>query len=213
MEKSFKKLWTAERDPEQAAYEIISGLTLEQYKQHLPQFLRYYKVTDALAKMPLRVLDFGCGLGRFLYHAGLKFPNWEFVGYDCPAMLRNAKNVWEFPPNVVLQSDWNSVLSQRYDLINAEIVLMHILERDVLAYLTAFKLLLSDRAGNPREPGQDGFIGFFHASRETLDDEKTNVWDLVFDSGFETVELYYGKYRTDSPALSNAAALLRVEQC
>jgi hypothetical protein len=127
-------------------------------------------------------------------------------------MLRNARHVWEFPPNVTLQSDWDTVAQQKFDLVNAEIVLMHVLESDVRTYLAAFKKMLADKAGNPRIPGCDSFIGFFHASRETLDDEKTNIWDIVFESGFETVELYYGSYRTDTPALSNAAALLRVKQ-
>lgn len=212
MQKSFKAKWTKDQRPEQAAYEIISGMTLEQYKQHQPQFLRYYRVSDELAKLPIRVLDFGCGLGRFLYHAGLQFPNWQFVGYDCQAMLRNAHHVWEFPPNVTFQSDWDTLADQKFDLINAEIVLMHVLEPAVKNYLAQFKKMLSDNAGNRRTPGHDGFIGFFHATRETLDDEKTNIWDITFDSGYETVELYYGSYRTDTPALSNAAALLRVKQ-
>ncbi len=209
MEKSFKPFWAREKEPEQAANEIIWGLNLEQYKQHIPQFLNLVNVSEELAKRPLRVLDFGCGLSRFLHHAGIKFSNWQFVGYDCPTMLRNARRVWEFTPNVSLQSDWEAVSKQKYDLINAEIVLMHILEPDVRAYLHSFKTMLSDADGKPREPGKDGFIGFFHATRETLDDEKTNVWDIVFDCGFTPVEKYYGEYKTGN-ILANAAAMLKV---
>lgn len=212
MEKAFKPLWACDQEPEQAARAIIDGFSLERYKQHIPQFLNLVEIPKELANRPIRVLDFGCGLGRFLYYAGIRFPNWQFVGYDCPAMLHNARSIWEFTPNVTLQSDWATIVKQKYDLINAEIVLMHILEHDVRAYLHSFKTMLSDAEGKPREPGRNGFIGFFHASRETLDDGVTNIWDIVFDCGFVTVEKYYGEYKTDRPDWHNAVAMLKVAQ-
>lgn len=176
---------------------------MEQYKAHIPQFLKLHPPFE----QPIRVLDFGCGLGRFPYHAGYAHPNWTIIGYDNKSMLDNAKRLWKLPSNAILTDSWDFVLSQRFDLINAEIVLMHIREPDVRTYLEQFKTLLQADDGSRRKPGDDNFLGFFHATRETLDDQKTNLWEICFDCGLEVHHLYYGSFKTNS-VTANAAAML-----
>lgn len=197
MLETFKTMWSAPKTIEQAARDIIHGMSVEQYRGHIPQFLKYHPIDEQLAKSQLRILDFGCGLGRFGYHVGSKYPNWTVVGYDCPAMVENAAKLWDFTPNVRFTSDWDSVLGQRFDLINAEIVLMHVLEPAVRKYLQQFRTLLTPNS-----------LGFFHASREVLDDEKTNIWGIVSSEGWQVVQKYYGEFKTGN-VLANAAALLR----
>lgn len=197
---TFKPKWSEEKTLDKAAYDIIHGLNVEQYKAYVPQFLRLHHIGEELANSTLTVLDFGCGLGRFCYHAGNRYPNWKIVGYDCPEMVRNAQRLWTLPPNVELSTSWDDILSRKFELINAEIVLMHVLEPAVREYLRQFKQLL--------EPGA---LGFFHATRETLDDEVTNIWDIVFSEGWDVVQKYYGEFKTND-ILANAAALLRPKE-
>lgn len=197
MLETFKPMWSGQQTVEQAARAIIHGMSVEQYRGHVPQFLQYQSVDERLAASPLRVLDFGCGLGRFGHHVGSRYPNWQILGYDCPAMVENAAKLWDFTPNVGFTSDWQRVLEQKFDLINAEIVLMHVLEPDVRKYLRQFKTLLGPNC-----------LGFFHATREVLDDERTNIWDIVFDEGWSVARKYYGEFRTGSPVAQAAALLL-----
>lgn len=197
MLETFKNEWSDPKTIPQAAGKIISGMTVEQYRAHVPQFLTWHPIDAQLAARPLRVLDFGCGLGRFEQHVGSRYPNWSILGYDCPNMIDNAFELWEFPSNVSFTTDWNRVLESRFDLINAEIVLMHILEPDVRKYLRQFSRLLTTNC-----------LGFFHATREVLDDEKTNIWDIVFEEGWRVERKYYGEFKT-GVVTANAAALLR----
>lgn len=203
MQNSFVPFWAEEKSVEKAASDIIFGFSLEQYRNHIPQFLKLHPPPDH----PLRILDFGCGLGRFLYHAGWQHPNWTIIGYDNRSMIDKAKRLWKLPPNTILTDQWDFVLSQRFDLINAEIVLMHVLEADARTYLNQFRTLLQNDDGQRQRPGEGNFLGFFHASRETLDDGRTNVWDLCFDAGFEVQQKYYGDFHSGRPE-ANAAAML-----
>jgi SAM-dependent methyltransferase len=97
-----------------------------------------YVPTVALPDAIDRVLDFGCGLGRnFPYLTSIAR---EVVGFDLPPMIERCRNL-SSDAIALLTSDWGEVLTYRYDVIVATLVLQHVETEACLAYLKDFARL------------------------------------------------------------------------
>ena len=84
------------------------------------------------------VLDFGCGLGRnFPYLTSIAR---EVVGFDLPPMIERCRTLATRPVGC-LTSDWPTVLTRRFDLIVATLVLQHVETAACRAYLEDFARL------------------------------------------------------------------------
>lgn len=109
----------------------------------------------------LSILDFGCGVGRNIFDFSIKFPNWNFYGYDNINMLQKAdeysmkrfKKSYNSYQNLKFLSEWNGVKKLKFDCIYATIVFQHIYEDDLKTYLQDIKgitkrLIVSGRRFN-----------------------------------------------------------------
>jgi SAM-dependent methyltransferase len=134
--------------------------------------------------MPSRILDFGCGIGRNTFGISIYDPTFSVVGYDNQAMLSHVdeyKNIKyserEFP-NVEFSSDWDYVQTQKFDTIFCAIVLQHIMENDLKAYIEQFKIMTSKLVVSGR--------------RFNDDKEHRSTWRIIEECGLIPVEFYSG---------------------
>ena len=94
---------------------------------------------------PLKLLDFGCGVGRNTFGAAIHRPQWWVVGYDNEGMLSKKNEFFSvhynppLPCNVVFSSDWEKIKLQQFDVIFCTLVLQHIYEDALVVYLKDFK--------------------------------------------------------------------------
>jgi SAM-dependent methyltransferase len=94
-----------------------------------------YLPTIALPAPVSSVLDFGCGVGRnFPY---LKSIAREVVGFDLEPMIAQCRTLATESVDL-LTSDWEDVLSRRFDLVFASLVLQHIETDACRSYLSDF---------------------------------------------------------------------------
>ena len=100
-------------DPDDVRERILTG-----YRDGKP--FTPYVPTLAMPASVTTVLDFGCGLGRnFPYLTSIAR---EVVGFDLPPMIERCRTVGTHPV-ACLTSDWPEVLTRRFDLIVATLVL------------------------------------------------------------------------------------------
>lgn len=76
----------------------------------------------------LRVLDFGCGVGRNLYAMP---KTWEVTGYDNDNMLVRVPDFFaaqggRSTSDFTLTSDWDAVKSKEFDVVLASLVFQHV---------------------------------------------------------------------------------------
>lgn len=88
-----------------------------------------YKVAVVAQKFgrvapPLRILDFGCGIGKSLRHFSEYFPGSALVGYD-PSDKSVAAAAIDFP-DVTFTSDWSEIEPLSFDIIFSANVFHHI---------------------------------------------------------------------------------------
>jgi 2-polyprenyl-3-methyl-5-hydroxy-6-metoxy-1,4-benzoquinol methylase len=109
------------------------------------------------ARESLTVLDFGCGIGRNTYGLAAVVPNWKFCGYDNPGMIAHAKlfKALRYPhvSNAFFLSEWNQARAMKFDCIFCALVLQHIFEAELKAYLADLhqmtkKLIVAGRRVN-----------------------------------------------------------------
>ena len=118
-------------DPDDVRERILTG-----YRDGKP--FTPYVPTLAMPASVTTVLDFGCGLGRnFPYLTSIAR---EVVGFDLPPMIERCRTVGTHPV-ACLTSDWPEVLTRRFDLIVATLVLQHIETAACRAYLEDFARL------------------------------------------------------------------------
>lgn len=99
-----------------------------------------YKVIGRFDE-PIRVLDFGCGMGRNL--AGMREETkWHLTGYDSKEMLARAKTYLDATigkdkwNNLWLNDDWDCDVSNfTFDAVVATLVFQHIPELELHDYL------------------------------------------------------------------------------
>lgn len=180
----FKKHWTKTRELDDTAHEILTGHDLEAYKKATPKILDY-EIPDTGLVPGMQVLDFGCGMGRALYHIKQRHPGWRVVGFDNQAMIERIKKVWptlSTMPGVITTRHWNVVTDCRcFDQINAELVLQHMEEEVLRERLQQFVDLLS-KSSFP-------WARLFLHTRRTFDDLKTPLMPIV-QNYFEVVSYH-----------------------
>jgi SAM-dependent methyltransferase len=118
-------------DPDDVRERILTG-----YRDGKP--FTAYVPTLAMPASVTTVLDFGCGLGRnFPYLTSIAR---EVVGFDLPPMIERCRTL-ATRPVACLTSDWPTVLTRRFDLIVATLVLQHVETAACRAYLEDFARL------------------------------------------------------------------------
>jgi hypothetical protein len=175
MKGTFKPEWLKQYTLAEAANAILTGRDLDAYITARPLLLDRQ---DLPFDEKLRVLDFGCGMGRCLMNGGQTRPYWEFIGYDNRVMLDRIPQIWPNQlPNVTYTDDWNAIktggLRGGIDIVYAELVLQHLQIEHLHQYLADFNTFLRASANE-------------HASlivhgRRTLDDGRTNLWPIVLE--------------------------------
>lgn len=149
------------------------------------------------ARKPLRVLDFGCGLGRNLVGIVEHSNKWQVWGYDHPTMLERAKKFYEkrltANNQIVLCDDWeNAVLplgrEKPFDFIFTSLVLQHIDLPELKQYLKDFTMITEK---------------LYVLSRRALDDgwkesEFISIWPVVAEF-FELADAQDGLKDGNSP--------------
>ena len=109
----------------------------------------YYLLGDPLEHRS--ILDFGCGIGRNMFHMANIYPAWNIYGYDNPQMLSYANEyclakygtVPSFFTNLQLFDNWEQISDRKFDVIFATLVFQHIHENDLTNYLQQFKQMTS----------------------------------------------------------------------
>jgi SAM-dependent methyltransferase len=122
------------------------------------------------ADQRIRVLDFGCGMGRNLKWM-MGNTDWDVTGYDNDKMLERAK-MWlpsvTRKPIPLLVSGWEFLRAKRFDVVIATLVFQHIYKKELTGYLSDLqrmtpKLLIHGRRVN--DDGSNTFetvSQFFH---------------------------------------------------
>lgn len=141
--------------------------------------------------MPLRILDFGCGVGRNTIGMIDLSKKWEVTGYDNHEMIERGKRFYGNRlqnKRVELFDDWNKLLSAKrngqqkpFDVIFCCLVLQHIDRQQLKEYFSDF-VTLTDK--------------LFVCGRRALDEEWNNlefinVWECIQEY-FEPIELENG---------------------
>lgn len=94
---------------------------------------------------PMRVLDFGCGIGRNTFGFAKYAPAWTVVGYDNENMISRREEYYKLhydlpmPSNAIFSSDWDEVKTQKFDIVFCCLVLQHIYEDALVQYISDFK--------------------------------------------------------------------------
>lgn len=93
----------------------------------------------------IRVMDFGCGIGRNTFGLANYSPKWNVVGYDNDGMLGRIDEYYKlhypapFPSNVSFSSSWDKLKQEKFDAIVCCLVLQHIHENALVQYINDFK--------------------------------------------------------------------------
>ena len=115
----------------------------------------------------LKILDFGCGVGRNVFGLLEKSSNIDIVAYDSEKMLERTseychskynKNISDYP-NVTFTSDWKYVKSQKFDYTYATLVLQHIFEEELNQYCQDFKNITKKLIVHGRRHNDDKLNG------------------------------------------------------
>ena len=171
--------WLKGGSLDRMAKQMLAGCTLEEYKNSIPMLC---SMADMPADKPVALLDFGCGLGRGLYHIGKKFPQWKVFGYDSELMIKRLPDVWgkELPPNVKSTSDWQQahswIMSGTFQkegivVVYCDLVLQHLRFDTLRAVMAEFRKIVDARGG-----------GLIVHGRRCLDNGRTQVWPVVLEN-------------------------------
>lgn len=132
----------------------------------------------------LKILDFGCGIGRNTFQIGLSNPHWSVIGYDNENMISKTNDYYSLhysgllPENVTFITNWDELKIQKFDTIFCCIVLQHIYEDTLKSYIHDFKQMTSN---------------LIVAGRRFNDDVKRrSTWTILEENGLFPVTFLYG---------------------
>lgn len=143
---------------------------------HDKWILKFIEESDS----PVKILDFGCGVGRNAFGISQENKNFDIVAYDNPKMLYKAsqycykkygKPVFEFS-NIKFTSDWEYVKTNKFDYMYATLVLQHICEEDLNKYCQDFKKITKNLIVHGRRHND-----------EILDGKYKNTWEILENNG------------------------------
>lgn len=124
---------------------ILTGRTMNEM---VPDKMHFKHFGDPMYS--LKILDFGCGVGRNTFEMGFSYPHWNITGYDNDQMIFRSSDYYNmhyfsknFPQNVTFMSNWDQVKNQKFDTIYCCLVLQHIYEGTLKMYLSDFKKMAS----------------------------------------------------------------------
>lgn len=170
----FDEVWedVEEKDELYVAEKIVSNI------QTMDAFKPVENGKDMIEELgdfsqSLRILDFGCGLGRnivgMVAKARERGGDLTVVGYDNENMLKRAETYLRskdsFTENVMLLSDWDAVLScGPYDVVFANLVFQHMFPQNI-------DFCLSSLAGKTKS--------LYVYGRARCEHGEGNVWEIV----------------------------------
>jgi 2-polyprenyl-3-methyl-5-hydroxy-6-metoxy-1,4-benzoquinol methylase len=106
-------------------------------------------------------LDFGCGVGRYSSELANNFE--KVFSYDLPNMISLVPQKNKLS-NITYTSDWQEVISNKFDLVLASLVFQHIDDHELTSYLSDIANI-TDKV--------------FLISRSWIDDTNSSVLDIV----------------------------------
>jgi len=131
---------------------------------------------------PIKVLDFGCGVGRNAIPLASKYPEWEIVCYDSIEMtdrmeeyctIRHGVHISAYN-NIRIENDWSKLKKEKFDYIYAILVLQHIYEKDLSQYLSDIKNMTPKFIVHGRRFNDEIINGQYKNTWEIL--EKNNLF-------------------------------------
>ena len=146
--------------------------TEDKFQPDLATVQRCDVAAGVKADQPMRILDFGCGLGRNILGI-LEATCWNVTGYDSPAMLKRA---WTWldsktqPATVrgtercTLIDDWNNARFLTFECVLASLVFQHIYELELVEYLSDLRSMTR--------------VLVVHG-RRINDDSGKNTWEII----------------------------------
>lgn len=154
----------------------------------------------------LSILDFGCGVCRNAVSIAKQFPHWNIIGYDNPAMLIQAGDLYRTKfnnsinelQNLKLYSNWQELKLLKFDIIYAHIVFQHIKEKDLNIYLSDIKYMTKNL--------------FVHGRRshdEIENGQRKNTWRILEKNGFFPPQPN-GLYSVDGPGQDHFGVMYKL---
>jgi SAM-dependent methyltransferase len=130
----------------------------------------------------LKILDFGCGIGRNTFGLNAYSPNWTIIGYDNENMIKKTEEFHasnysnNIPPSVKFYSEWDIVKTIHFDVIFCCLVLQHIFENILFNYISNFKIMANKLVVSGR--------------RFNDDTKKRSNWSILEDNGLVPHKFY-----------------------
>lgn len=161
---------------------IVTGKTAKEAK---PDSWIFTTIGDSTES--LRVLDFGCGVGRNTFAMANYAPMWQVHGYDNEQMLLRAREYYSlhytgsYPSNIYFSDNWNLIKSYHFDTILCNLVLQHIMEQDIATYVKDFK------------PMADRLV--VTGRRFNDDKDGRSTWTILAEQGLIPTEFYIGNQK------------------
>jgi len=159
---------------------VITGGTIDSIKptEELSEIIDFTN--------PVKVLDFGCGVGRNCIPLALKYSKSEICAYDNPKMIDQMKKLCAAKYNVSLEeinniqvyTDWNQIKNQTFDYIYATLVFQHIPENALEIYLQDIKKITKN---------------LIVCGRRFNDDSYKNTWTIIENNGLYPINQNYKK--------------------
>lgn len=169
--------------------------TIDDYK---PDFSHIAALGDS--EKPMRVLDFGCGMGRYLVGMLEYSPKWIVWGYDQLLMLERAKKFYgdklNYNDRLFLTDSWDMIVEQAkskrgkfFDVIFSSLVFQHIEPDELRGYLADMQKMTSRLYVLNRRANDIGWKN---------DSDFIDTWKIIMEF-FQPVDLEPGLLEGKSP--------------
>lgn len=149
----------------------------------------------------IKVLDFGCGIGRNAIPLALKYPMTKIIGYDNPKMINQMQQFCEQKyklslssiNNIHIDTNWDDVKNNKFDYVYATLVFQHIHEDALSIYLQDIKKMTNH------------LIVF---GRRFNDDSYKNTWQIIENHGLYPVNTE--SYKRDGDHHEHQMAIYKI---